>query len=305
MEARTAEATEAREAERIFCVPSVASAWSSVAVAVEQDGLVETAEAAPEDEKQCRTVTSVDSPSQAPECEFLSQPEQVVTSTSPPLAHDAAESTKSTLRELAELRAENAALRERLAIDAAQSKVTMEEPISVSSSAVVEACAANDETSVPQTLPATTATDAAAGAMPSVGSERTVARPRGAPWTSEEAALLRRLVKRIIRKGTNDRDVLWAQVSAEMGNGRSARECKLQYARDYRAHKAKIADVPQAELTGDAILSTSATGFYRGSDAGVLSSAFGTSQSERRLPRLQPLSEPVFQSGMALSQSAM
>lgn len=289
----------------MFCVPSVASAWSSVAVAVEQDGLVETAEAAPEDEKQCRTVTSVDSPSQAPECELLSQPEQVVTSTSPPLAHDAAESTESTLRELAELRAENAALRERLAIDAAQSKVTMEEPISVSSSAVVEASAANDDTSVPQTLPATTATDAAAGAMPSVGGERTVARPRGAPWTSEEAALLRRLVKRIIRKGTNDRDVLWAQVSAEMGNGRSARECKLQYARDYRAHKAKIADVPQAELTGDAILSTSATGFYRGSDAGVLSSAFGTSQSERRLPRLQPLSEPVFQSGMALSQSAM
>jgi len=61
---------------------------------------------------------------------------------------------------------------------------------------------------------------------------------RVGPWSSEECSMLRKVVKRVVRHGARDKDALWAEVSKEMGGQREARECKLQYARDYKAHKA-------------------------------------------------------------------
>jgi len=58
------------------------------------------------------------------------------------------------------------------------------------------------------------------------------------PWSSKESSLLRRVVKQVVKGGTKDKDALWIQVSKEMGGQREARECRLQYARDYKAHKA-------------------------------------------------------------------
>jgi len=63
------------------------------------------------------------------------------------------------------------------------------------------------------------------------------------PWSSEEASLLRRTVKRVIKRGTRDKEALWAEVSRELGSGRGPRECKNKYASDYRAHKAPGADL--------------------------------------------------------------
>jgi len=57
-------------------------------------------------------------------------------------------------------------------------------------------------------------------------------------WSPAEASQLRKVVKRIIRRGTRDKEALWVEVSSEIGNGRAPRECKTQYARDHRAHKA-------------------------------------------------------------------
>ncbi|CAE7712951.1 Mak [Symbiodinium sp. CCMP2592] len=56
-------------------------------------------------------------------------------------------------------------------------------------------------------------------------------------WSPEECMELRRLVKRVVRSGTSDKEQIWLQVSREMGGRYSARECKLQYARDYKADK--------------------------------------------------------------------
>ncbi|CAE7478437.1 Mak [Symbiodinium pilosum] len=56
-------------------------------------------------------------------------------------------------------------------------------------------------------------------------------------WSPEECLELRRLVKRVVRSGTSDKEQIWLQVSREMGGRYSARECKLQYARDYKADK--------------------------------------------------------------------
>lgn len=67
------------------------------------------------------------------------------------------------------------------------------------------------------------------------------------PWAADEAKLLRRVVKRIIRKGTRDKVALWTEVSLEMGGARSAKECKDQYKRDYLAHKAKDTEAADAE----------------------------------------------------------
>lgn len=61
------------------------------------------------------------------------------------------------------------------------------------------------------------------------------------PWSPEEAAQLRRIVKRVVKGGTRDKEALWKEVAVEVGNGRSARECKAQYALDYKAHKARSA----------------------------------------------------------------
>lgn len=58
------------------------------------------------------------------------------------------------------------------------------------------------------------------------------------PWTVEESLQLRRAVKRVVRRGDCDRDALWVEVSRELGGPRGPRECKRQYARDYRAHRA-------------------------------------------------------------------
>lgn len=64
---------------------------------------------------------------------------------------------------------------------------------------------------------------------------------RSLPWSSEEASQLRRAVKRVIRRGIREKEALWLEVSREHGNGRAPRECKLQYTRDYKAHKASAA----------------------------------------------------------------
>eukprot|EP00930_Biecheleria_cincta_P042510 TRINITY_DN29257_c0_g1_i1.p1 TRINITY_DN29257_c0_g1~~TRINITY_DN29257_c0_g1_i1.p1 ORF type:complete len:646 (+),score=138.72 TRINITY_DN29257_c0_g1_i1:52-1989(+) len=61
------------------------------------------------------------------------------------------------------------------------------------------------------------------------------------PWTEEECARLRRVVKKVIKLGTRDKDHLWLEVSQQMGGQRKPRDCKLQYARDYKADKAKKA----------------------------------------------------------------
>lgn len=66
-------------------------------------------------------------------------------------------------------------------------------------------------------------------------------RSRHASWSQEEAQQLRRIVKRVFRRGARDKDVLWTEVSNELASGRSPRECKAQYAREYRLHKAKEA----------------------------------------------------------------
>mmetsp|Transcript_76108 Transcript_76108/g.150472 ORF Transcript_76108/g.150472 Transcript_76108/m.150472 type:complete len:945 (-) Transcript_76108:124-2958(-) len=71
-----------------------------------------------------------------------------------------------------------------------------------------------------------------------VGGGRQRAPSRPLPWSSEEASQLRRVVKRVIRRGIREKEVLWQEVSREHGNGRGPRECKLQYTRDYKAHKA-------------------------------------------------------------------
>jgi len=66
-------------------------------------------------------------------------------------------------------------------------------------------------------------------------------KPKGKSWTAEESAMLRRVVKQVIRGGSREKEVLWAAVSAELGSGRAPKDCKQQYARDYRAHKARRA----------------------------------------------------------------
>mmetsp|Transcript_59868 Transcript_59868/g.106454 ORF Transcript_59868/g.106454 Transcript_59868/m.106454 type:complete len:602 (-) Transcript_59868:70-1875(-) len=64
------------------------------------------------------------------------------------------------------------------------------------------------------------------------------------PWTAEEAMQLRRVVKKVVRLGARDKDGIWMEVSKEMGGGRGPRECKLQYARDYKADKMRKAAMP-------------------------------------------------------------
>jgi len=68
------------------------------------------------------------------------------------------------------------------------------------------------------------------------------------PWTADEAKRLRKVVKHIIRNGTRDKVLLWTEVCTELGNGRSAKECKMQYKRDYLAHKAKATEMQAGEL---------------------------------------------------------
>lgn len=58
------------------------------------------------------------------------------------------------------------------------------------------------------------------------------------PWTVEESSLLRRIVKKVVKAGNLDKESLWIQVSREMGGRHTPKDCKLQYARDYKAHKA-------------------------------------------------------------------
>lgn len=59
----------------------------------------------------------------------------------------------------------------------------------------------------------------------------------GQPWTTEEATQLRRVVRKTIKRGVTDKEQLWKEVSEELGCGRAPRECRSQYARDYKAHK--------------------------------------------------------------------
>jgi len=73
-----------------------------------------------------------------------------------------------------------------------------------------------------------------------VGDERQRVPSRPLPWSSEEASQLRRVVKRVIRRGIREKELLWLEVSREHGNGRGPRECKLQYTRDYKSHKASV-----------------------------------------------------------------
>lgn len=58
------------------------------------------------------------------------------------------------------------------------------------------------------------------------------------PWDENERLQLRRVVKRVTRRGTRDKEALWREVAAELGGCRDPKDCKRQYARDYKAHKA-------------------------------------------------------------------
>merc|ERR1712135_273722 len=71
-----------------------------------------------------------------------------------------------------------------------------------------------------------------------------------------EAQQLRRIVKRVFRRGARDKDVLWTEVSNELASGRSPRECKAQYAREYRLHKAKEARQRDRQAFGLILLCT-------------------------------------------------
>mmetsp|Transcript_18978 Transcript_18978/g.53043 ORF Transcript_18978/g.53043 Transcript_18978/m.53043 type:complete len:759 (-) Transcript_18978:160-2436(-) len=57
-------------------------------------------------------------------------------------------------------------------------------------------------------------------------------------WSVEESTQLRRIVKKIVKRGAFEKDALWAEVSRELAGARGPAECKKQYARDYKAHKA-------------------------------------------------------------------
>lgn len=59
------------------------------------------------------------------------------------------------------------------------------------------------------------------------------------PFSQEEALKLRRIVKRVYKGGTREKEALWDEVAAELGGDHTAQECKMQYARDYKDHKAK------------------------------------------------------------------
>lgn len=64
--------------------------------------------------------------------------------------------------------------------------------------------------------------------------------PQELPWSPDECLELRRVVKRIVRSGNSDasdKEQIWLEVSREMGGRRAPRECKVQYARDYKADK--------------------------------------------------------------------
>jgi len=67
------------------------------------------------------------------------------------------------------------------------------------------------------------------------------------PWSAEESGRLRRVVKKVVKNGTRDKEQLWTEVSSQMGD-RDPRDCKLQYARDYKADKAKKAQELPGEL---------------------------------------------------------
>lgn len=58
------------------------------------------------------------------------------------------------------------------------------------------------------------------------------------PWTADDSTQLRRVVKRLVKRGNLEKEALWLEVSRELGGGRAPAECKKQYARDYKAHKA-------------------------------------------------------------------
>jgi len=71
------------------------------------------------------------------------------------------------------------------------------------------------------------------------------------PWTEEEAGQLRRIVKKVTRRGSWEKEALWIEVANELGGGRNPRECKAKYTRDYKARKAEQAkDTPQGQSAG-------------------------------------------------------
>lgn len=59
------------------------------------------------------------------------------------------------------------------------------------------------------------------------------------PWDAEESTRLRQIVKRVVRAGTRDKEDLWERVTAELGTGRSPKDCRLRYKNEYKVHKAK------------------------------------------------------------------
>merc|ERR1719330_1305916 len=88
--------------------------------------------------------------------------------------------------------------------------------------------------------------------MPSTPSTGEARRARQAePWSPEESTQLRRTVKRLVKNGGCERgDALWEAVSRELGGARAPRECKQQYARDYKAHKASAGMLPRPDAGG-------------------------------------------------------
>lgn len=75
---------------------------------------------------------------------------------------------------------------------------------------------------------------------------------RSRAWPAEEASELRRIVRRVARsRHTRSREGLWHEVCQELGTGRHPGECKLQYARGRRTHKAGWIDVCRIDLIDD------------------------------------------------------
>mmetsp|Transcript_54454 Transcript_54454/g.127144 ORF Transcript_54454/g.127144 Transcript_54454/m.127144 type:complete len:884 (+) Transcript_54454:95-2746(+) len=61
------------------------------------------------------------------------------------------------------------------------------------------------------------------------------------PWSTEELKKLRHAVKHVsVASGIANKEALWQEVSLALGGRRAPRECKSQYALEYKAHKAAM-----------------------------------------------------------------
>lgn len=118
------------------------------------------------------------------------------------------------------------------------------------------------------------------------------------PWSLDEAAQLRRVVKRVIRRGVRDKNALWTEVSSELGGNRTAEDCKKKYKRDYYTHKAKTAEACRAELAACEVTTGEV---FRKCDEALVDS-FGDAQRHLQMKSVS-VAEPLFHQGVAMSQT--